>query len=215
VNDGLISTFLLVFGVVGGGLDTRRALVTALSGAFAGALSMALGEYIATKSQLAVSRYDVAITREHIDHYRHREMHKLRLQLSSCNMHGETLDQALKAIGSNDQLLLKALMAFELGASEEEDERNPLIAMGFSGGLFLTGAMPSVLPFAILNNAIIALVVAGSLCAVCLFFVGAAKTYATKGNFLKEGLENTFYGLVGAAASFGVGLAYDKLREAL
>ena len=51
VNDGLVSTFLLVAGVAGGGLLSRDILLTAIAGAVAGAVSMAAGEYVATKSQ--------------------------------------------------------------------------------------------------------------------------------------------------------------------
>ena len=51
VNDGLVSTFLLVTSVVGGGFDSKEILLTAIAGAIAGAVSMAAGEYIATKSQ--------------------------------------------------------------------------------------------------------------------------------------------------------------------
>jgi hypothetical protein len=38
VNDGLVSTFLLVAGVVGGGLETKDILLTAISGSLAGAV---------------------------------------------------------------------------------------------------------------------------------------------------------------------------------
>ena len=51
VNDGLVSTFLLVAGVVGSGLSSTDILLTAISGALAGAVSMAAGEFVATKSQ--------------------------------------------------------------------------------------------------------------------------------------------------------------------
>lgn len=51
VNDGLVSTLLLVAGVVGGGLDVTSVLLTAVSGAIAGAISMFAGEFVATKSQ--------------------------------------------------------------------------------------------------------------------------------------------------------------------
>ena len=44
VNDGLVSTFLLVAGVAGGGLSTSDILLTAISGAIAGAVSMYAGE---------------------------------------------------------------------------------------------------------------------------------------------------------------------------
>ena len=51
VNDGLVSTFLLVSGVVGGGLEATQVLLTGIAGAVAGMVSMAIGEYLATKSQ--------------------------------------------------------------------------------------------------------------------------------------------------------------------
>lgn len=50
VNDGLVSTFLLVAGVAGGGLSSIDILLTAISGAIAGAVSMFAGEFVATKS---------------------------------------------------------------------------------------------------------------------------------------------------------------------
>jgi hypothetical protein len=62
VNDGLVSTFLLVAGVAGSGLTSTDILLTAIAGALAGAVSMASGEFIATKSQNEVLqgtfRYD-------------------------------------------------------------------------------------------------------------------------------------------------------------
>jgi len=44
VNDGLVSTLLLVAGVVGGGMDVTAVLLTAVAGAIAGAISMFAGE---------------------------------------------------------------------------------------------------------------------------------------------------------------------------
>ena len=41
VNDGLVSIFLLVAGVVGGGLDANKVLLAAVAGSIAGAISMA------------------------------------------------------------------------------------------------------------------------------------------------------------------------------
>jgi len=43
VNDGLVSTFLLVTGVAGGGLSSIDILLTAIAGAIAGAVSMFAG----------------------------------------------------------------------------------------------------------------------------------------------------------------------------
>lgn len=58
VNDGLVSTLLLVAGVVGGGMGVSVVLLTAISGAIAGAISMFAGEFVATKSQNEVGKVD-------------------------------------------------------------------------------------------------------------------------------------------------------------
>ncbi len=60
VNDGLVSMFLLVFGMFGGGALARSILLAGITGAIAGAISMGLGEYIATKSQLEIMVSDVS-----------------------------------------------------------------------------------------------------------------------------------------------------------
>ena len=48
VNDGLVSIFLLVVGLVGGGLETRAIVLAGVAAAVAGGISMSAGEYIAT-----------------------------------------------------------------------------------------------------------------------------------------------------------------------
>jgi VIT1/CCC1 family predicted Fe2+/Mn2+ transporter len=65
VNDGLVSMFLIVFGMFGGGALARSILLAGITGAIAGAISMGLGEYIATKSQLEIMVSDVS--RERFD----------------------------------------------------------------------------------------------------------------------------------------------------
>ena len=54
VNDGAVSNFALVLGVLGGGAETRTVLLAGLSGLLAGALSMAAGEYVSVSSQREV-----------------------------------------------------------------------------------------------------------------------------------------------------------------
>ena len=77
-NDGLVSVFLLVVGVVGGGLDTAQVLLTAIAGTLAGAVSMAAGEYLATKSQDEVLEAELALERIHLRDHRDMELDQLR-----------------------------------------------------------------------------------------------------------------------------------------
>lgn len=59
LNDGLVSTFLLVFGMYGGGALARSILLAGIMGALAGSISMAIGEFVATKSQLQIVSSDI------------------------------------------------------------------------------------------------------------------------------------------------------------
>lgn len=77
VNDGLVSTFLLVAGVAGGGLSSTDILLTAIAGAIAGAISMAAGEYVATKSQNEVMRGEINLEEDHVKNNLEEEMEEL------------------------------------------------------------------------------------------------------------------------------------------
>ena len=74
VNDGLVSIFLLVIGLVGGGLASDDILLASIAAAVAGAISMAAGEYLATKSQDEVLTAELRLERTHIARFRDNEM---------------------------------------------------------------------------------------------------------------------------------------------
>lgn len=170
--------------------------------------TVALGEYMATKSQSEVMAGDLALERDHFRHHRHIELDEVAEKLAELNLSGELLRQAVEAIGASDEALLKFMQAFEFGYTEQ-DERRPWVAMLTSGGLFLTGSLPSVVPFACTANVAHALWAAVVLCAAAMFAVGALKTVATRTGWLRSGLENLVIGALGAAVSFGIGKAYD------
>jgi hypothetical protein len=141
VNDGLVSMFLLVFGMAGGGSDAYHILMAAITGAVAGAISMALGEYvrlpllfplhcvvsfvslccaflcdqIATKSQSEVMESDLALEKEHFLHHREVELEELRVSLAALGLRGKLLEDCTQEIGKNDDTLLKFMMSFEFG----------------------------------------------------------------------------------------------------
>ena len=77
VNDWLVSIFLLVAGVVGGGLDRDQIILAVIAGAIAGAISMGAGEYLATRSQEEVFDREIALERTHIAHHRNAEVDQL------------------------------------------------------------------------------------------------------------------------------------------
>jgi hypothetical protein len=146
VNDGLVSIFLLVVGVVGGGLDTDQVLLTALAGALAGAVSMAAGEYLATKSQDQVLEAELRLEKVHIRDHRQQELDQLTEMFGDMGLRHEDVDMVVAAFDRSDDAILNAMKALEFGFVESE-RRSPYRAMLASGGLFVVGSLPVVIPF--------------------------------------------------------------------
>lgn len=207
VNDGLVSTFLLIAGVVGGGLGVRSVLLTGIAGAIAGSISMSTGEWLATRSQEDIFNREIALEMVHLAHYRDDEVSQLDDMLESIGLGGDALQTAKAYIAEDDERLLKTMSVLEFGLIEDE-RRIPWLAALFSGGLFLAGSLPSVIPFMLTTNANVGLVWAGSLTAIGLFIVGMVKGQATKTGLTRSGINNLAVSLSGAILSYAIGRAY-------
>jgi VIT1/CCC1 family predicted Fe2+/Mn2+ transporter len=209
VNDGLVSMILLVAVVVGGGLTTSQVLLTAVGGAIAGAISMAAGEFLATKSQAEVLARELKIENDHIRYFREMEVDQLRDMLSEMAIEGEDLEKAVEIFSKDDQRLLASMKVMEFGVVDSE-ERSPSAAMVVSGLTFLGGSLSSVIPFAIVDQPRTGLAIAAVLTAAALFAVGATKSVVTKTATVKAGLENLIIAGIGGLLAFWVGLLFDK-----
>lgn len=210
VNDGLVSTFLLVAVVVGGGLDSTEVLLIGVAGALAGMISMSIGEYLATKAQDQVFDAEIALEKIHLRDHRQHERDQLSHMLGDMGLEGENLETVVGIIDSNDEAMLNMHAALEFGVVDGE-RRSPYTAAIAAGLLFLVGALPSVVPFAIWDITTTGLLVAAVLAGVGLFFVGAIKTLHTKKSWSISGLENLALGLAAGVLSFFVGRAFELL----
>ncbi|MGQ0847613.1 MAG: VIT1/CCC1 transporter family protein [Actinomycetota bacterium] len=204
INDGLVSMFLLVAGVVGGGLDRAQVVLTGVAGALAGAVSMGAGEYLATKSQAEVLESEISLEQTHIAHFRDQEVGQLYGLFRDIGVKESELDATVQAFSQDDQTLLNAMKVMEFGLVDSE-QRSPFKAMFMSGGLFLAGSLPSVAPFLLQLGPHSSLAIAAALSAVSLFVVGVVKTFVTRTNPVVAGLENLAIAGVGGAVAYGVG----------
>ena len=210
VNDGLVSTFLLVAGVVGGGMTATQVLLTGIAGAVAGMVSMGAGEYIATKSQEQVFNAEMELEIEHLANHRDHERQELRDMFGDMGLDGDKLETVVRIIDGNDDVMLGVMAGLEFGVVATE-RRNPWLAAATAGGLFLLGALPSVVPFGIFDDTAVALTVAAVLSGAALFVVGAGKTVMTKTNPFVSGFENLMIGLIGGGISFSIGRLVESL----
>jgi VIT1/CCC1 family predicted Fe2+/Mn2+ transporter len=209
VNDGLVSTFLLVAGVVGAGLDSTQVLLTAIAGAVAGMISMGAGEYLATKSQEEVFAAEMELEAQHLRDHRDHERDELLHMFGDMGLDGDDLETVVRIIDGSDEAMLGVMAGLEFGIVDTE-KRNPYMAGLASAGVFFVGALPSVLPFAIFDDTTTALLAAAVLAGFGLVVVGATKTLMTKKNPVLSALENLSVGFVGGVLSFLVGQFFES-----
>jgi hypothetical protein len=213
INDGLISTFLLTIGVYASGLSWSSILLTIISCAMSGSISMALGEYLATKSQIEVTEAEIESEKTHIEEHLDVELNQVR-DFLVLDLHMDNnpilVENFVNAMSSNKEGLLNFMKRIEFGITED-DQRTPLTAMLVSGGLFFIGSIPSIISFSSTQNLELAFYINIVLNIVALFVVGAVKTIMTRTNLFSAGMENLAYGCTGAFISYGIGYAFGKL----
>ena len=137
-NDGILSVGGLVIGVAAAN-STRAALVTAgLAGLAAGALSMAVGEYISVSSQRDAEQADLRVEAQAIEENRRAELHEL-----AKIYEGRGVEPGLARLVADQLMAHDAVGAHardELGISDLTMAR-PLQAALTSAGSFTLAAL--------------------------------------------------------------------------
>ena len=171
---------------------------------------MATGEYLATKSQDEVFVAEMALETKHLVEHRDHEREELRHMFEEMGLVGDDLDDVVRIIDGSDDAMLGVMAGLEFGVVDTE-KRNPFLAGLTSAGLFLAGALPSVIPFAVFDDTRTALFAAALLAGLGLVIVGAVKTIMTKRNPFASASENLAIGLAGGVLSFLVGQFVESL----
>jgi VIT1/CCC1 family predicted Fe2+/Mn2+ transporter len=170
-NDGLVSNLALVLGVVAAGAEPRTVLVTGLAGLFAGALSMAVGEYVSVVSQRDLLRRQIVLEARELAEAPEEEEAELAQLLRDKGLSDAQASKTAHQIMQNPESALDTLVREELGL-DPADLGSPVRAALSSFGTFATGAALPLLPLLILQGRAAAYA-AAALGAVVLGGVGA------------------------------------------
>lgn len=203
-NDGLVSNFSLVMGIAGATAGQTGVLLAGLAGLLAGALSMALGEWISVKSSQELYENQMQIEMEELETNPEGEMRELSLIYIAKGIPEEQAKQMAAEIMKDKNLAHEILVKEELGINAEELRGSALEAAIYSFILFSIGAVIPVLPF-MFTDGTKAILMSVSFSALGLFLIGAAITLFTGKNVWFSGFRQVFFGLAAAAITFGIG----------
>jgi VIT1/CCC1 family predicted Fe2+/Mn2+ transporter len=204
-NDGLVSNLSLAMGVAGASGGGRAVLVAGFAGLLAGALSMAIGEWLSVQSARELYAHQVKVEREELLSVPQEEEEELTLIYQSK---GLTADQARlmskSIVGGDIGRAVDTLAREELGIDPDELGGSAWVAAFTSFFLFAAGAIVPVLPF-LFAEGTPAVAASVAVSGGALFLVGAAITVVTGSSVLRTGGRQVLLGMAAAAVTFGLG----------
>ncbi|MBL7922713.1 MAG: VIT1/CCC1 transporter family protein [Bacteroidia bacterium] len=203
-NDGLVSNFSLVMGIAGASGGGEAVLLAGMAGLLAGALSMALGEWISVRSSQELYENQMQLEMEELELNPEGEQRELALIYMSKGISEEQARHMAGEVIKDKSRAHDVLSREELGINPEELKGSAMEAALFSFFLFAAGAILPVLPFFFLNGNI-AVYTSAMVSAVGLFLIGAAITLFTGKSVWFSGFRQVFFGLAAAAITFGIG----------
>ena len=203
-NDGLVSNTSLVMGVAGAAFSATAVLLSGLAGLLAGAISMALGEWLSVQSSRELHQSQIQTEREEILAMPEEEMRELALIYQAKGMSAEEAEKAARDVMADPEAFLDTKVREELGIDPDELGGSAWEAAIASFFLFAIGAVIPVIPFFFLEG-LGAVVLALAMSGVGLFLLGATTALFTGTGFLRTGSRSLVLGLVAAGITYGIG----------
>jgi len=203
-NDGLVSNLSLVMGVAGAAMSGKAILITGLAGLLAGAISMALGEWLSVQSSRELYEHQISTEKRELELAPEEEAQELALIYQAKGLNAKQAAKLAGQIVADPTIALDTLAREELGIDPEELGGSAWEAAITSFLLFAIGAIIPVSPF-LFTSGYQAVMISLALSAVGLFVLGAAITILTGKSALVSGLRQALFGMVAAAITFGIG----------
>jgi VIT1/CCC1 family predicted Fe2+/Mn2+ transporter len=205
VNDGLVSTASLMVGVAAASasLDNAKAIIisTGIAGIAAGALSMAVGEYISVSSQTDIEESDRLLEIEHLRIDPEGELEELVLIYQERGLDEPLARQVAIQLSERDPL--GAHLRDELGHHPHSKARPLQASIASAISFAIGGFIPFIGAFAPTVGSITLSIVAITIVGLALAGAVGAKTAGSK--LLIPTLRVLVGGCLGMAITAGIG----------
>ncbi|MBX2828541.1 MAG: VIT1/CCC1 transporter family protein [Flavobacteriaceae bacterium] len=210
--DGCVTTFAVVAGAVGAGLDSSIIIILGFANLLADGFAMSVGAYLSTKSERDNYRKHKQVEYWEVDNLPELERQEIREIFAAKGFEGKLLEQVVDVITSDRERWVDVMMKEELGMMEET--KSP-IKMGLVTymAFILIGLIP-LLTYVwdylspISGNRFL---ITSLLTAVGFMCIGFLKTYVTETKIWKGVLETLALGAIAASVAYFVGDLLEQL----
>lgn len=202
-NDGLVSNVSLVMGMAGAAPAPGVVLLAGLAGVVAGALSMALGEYVSVKVQRESFESLIALEKREIALHPAHEQHEITVIYRAKGIPAQDAEHIAAQVMREPEVALDLMAREELGLNP--DELGSPIAVALSSmAAFGSGAIVPVLPFLFLPVPTAA-PVAVALTVIALLITGGSTARMIGKPALRGALRLALLGAAAAIITFVAG----------
>jgi VIT1/CCC1 family predicted Fe2+/Mn2+ transporter len=207
--DGTITTFAIVAGVAGAGLSPGIVVVLGLANLVGDGFSMAVGNYLGTRSEEERREKLRRIEEDHITRHPEGEREEIRQIFAAKGFDGEDLERVVARITADRRQWVDTMLTEELGVTLEN--RSPIRAAWTTFIAFaLVGAIPLL---AFIYQIVVStgtnlsdpFRISIMLTAATFFGIGALKSHVVNVSWWRGGGETLVMGGIAAALAYSVG----------
>ena len=205
-NDGVVTAIGFLVGISGSVTDQTIIVIAGVLTIIAGSASMALGNYLAVKSQKEFYDQMEKIERWEMEYKPDVERDEIREIYNNYGFDKQTVEILTKKITSDREMWLKVMMRDELGLIREDSPTAAGVIIGF---FYLLAGLPPLLPFLFLQPITRALIASVFAAIVVMALIGSLRWWMNKGSLGTKVVETIIIGLVAAGIGFLAGEALN------
>lgn len=208
MSDGLTVPFALAAGLSGAVHTTGLIVIAGVAEIAAGAIAMALGGYLAAKTE--AEHYDSEYRREcqEVEESPHVEEAEVAEILQEFGLTEAQIPTVVNALKTNPKRWVDFMMRFELGL-EKPDRRRLLYSPLTIGLAYALGGLIPLFPYMLFSQVFQALWISIGLTLCALFVFGGVKGWFTGKNPVMSGLQTLLIGACAATVAFIIARLID------
>ena len=212
MQDGLISTAILVSSVYGATEDNFLTIVAGLAGGLGGMVSMGTGSLLSSRAEKELTEAEIRRKVENISSDPRRERDDMVEILRREGLSEPDAILVADKLAGTPNVFVRTMIEKELGLSPDE-AMVPWKDAAVMAGSFLLGAAVPIIPYLFFEDVVMVVTLSLVGTGVALFVMGAGKTLLTKKNPLVSGIEVLAIGLLAAFAGYLLGTVVPALFD--
>lgn len=211
--DGIITTFAVVAGVAGASLEVAVILILGFANLFADGFSMAVGDFLSTRSEDAYNRMRMSKIRQLFSSDSNERKNRLFKMFTKEGFSEKESNELISIFESNEEAAVRTTTLFQIGSLPENSNALSsaistflsFVIFGFIPLLIYVISTLSQVP--IINHFLFSSLLTGA----TLFLLGAVKSIVTKQNWLTSGTEMLLIGGAAAMVAYYIGQVLSGL----